>query len=213
MDNKELKEVGKAIGMDNIEIIDKDNGEFNFSCLMCGQCCKDRDDILLSPYDVFKLSKGLKISSVDFVKKYCDVHLGNTSNLPVVTLKFKKGIGYTFCPFLKYKDKLYKCMVHEYKPSVCALFPLGRLYKSNEADISEIQYIVQPNVCNCDKEERHSVKEWLSNFDINDSEQAHIDWSNCVIYLQKAINLYKVFYKFGKNTRDFSHEMNCRVLV
>ena len=146
------------------------------------------------------------MSSLELLKKYCNVYLGETSNLPVVTIKFKEGINYTFCPFLKFKDNLYKCKVHEYKPSVCALFPLGRISRGNKisGDIIDLQYIVQPNVCSFNKKEQHTVKEWLSSFGIENSEQAFIDWSNCVLHLQHTMNLEKVFHdkKINKNLQN-----------
>ena len=53
MNNEELKEIGRETGMKNIEIINKNDGVFNFSCSVCDECCRNRDDIMLSPYDVF----------------------------------------------------------------------------------------------------------------------------------------------------------------
>ena len=30
---------------------------FKFNCTLCGKCCKDREDILLTPRDIFRLAK------------------------------------------------------------------------------------------------------------------------------------------------------------
>lgn len=44
---------------------------FMFHCTMCGDCCRNRDDILLNSKDLFNLAKGLKIAPKDVVEKYC----------------------------------------------------------------------------------------------------------------------------------------------
>ena len=31
---------------------------FRFHCNVCGQCCKNRDDILLNPYDLYRIANG-----------------------------------------------------------------------------------------------------------------------------------------------------------
>lgn len=52
---KELKEqLGyEEIGLDDI---------FVFHCTQCGKCCIHREDILLSPKDLFHIAKKLKIT-------------------------------------------------------------------------------------------------------------------------------------------------------
>ena len=32
----------------------KRNEKFNFACVQCGVCCRNRDDILLNPFDVYR---------------------------------------------------------------------------------------------------------------------------------------------------------------
>ena len=52
--------------MENMRIgIDE---EFKFSCTQCGKCCMNREDIICTPKDVFRISKKLGISTYDFIK-------------------------------------------------------------------------------------------------------------------------------------------------
>ena len=30
---------------------------FQFRCTQCGECCKHREDILISPFDLFRLTR------------------------------------------------------------------------------------------------------------------------------------------------------------
>ena len=54
---------------------------FKFHCDQCGKCCTHRDDIILSPMDIFKMARELKISPVDFYHQYCVFHIGDNSSL------------------------------------------------------------------------------------------------------------------------------------
>ena len=89
---------------------------FSFHCTQCGKCCIHRTDIILSPRDIFKMAKELKLSNADFLRKYCSMHIGPTSRIPVITLR---PVGKDDrCPLLKNN----KCSVHKVKPSVCGMF-------------------------------------------------------------------------------------------
>ena len=74
---------------------------FEFACVQCGECCRNREDILLNPFDIFR---------------------------PVYEFGTDKVIG-TRCPFLGQKDGLHFCRVHKDKPFVCFSYPLGRIQK------------------------------------------------------------------------------------
>ena len=40
---------------------------FQFHCTQCGLCCVNREDILLSPMDIFKMSKELGMTHTQFL--------------------------------------------------------------------------------------------------------------------------------------------------
>ena len=96
---------------------------FRFHCKQCGKCCINREDILLNPKDLYNISKELGLAPRDTIAHYCEVYLGQNSRIPIVRLKPRGSIKR--CPLLR--DR--KCSVHNAKPTVCALFPLGRSIK------------------------------------------------------------------------------------
>ncbi len=121
---------------------------FEFACVQCGECCRNREDILLNPLDIFRLCKAKEMTVVEFFKKYCELYPGESSKLPVAIIKFRpvydfnnRVIG-TRCPFLGKKDELYFCRVHKDKPFVCFSYPLGRIQKDN----TKAEYILQTGV-------------------------------------------------------------------
>lgn len=53
---------------ENFDSMKRDmNDTFRFHCTQCGKCCINREDILMSPQDVFKAAQALQMTPHDFV--------------------------------------------------------------------------------------------------------------------------------------------------
>lgn len=141
---------------------------FRFHCTACGQCCKNREDILLNPYDLYRIANHLNVEMGHVVQDYCVWYIGQTSKLPVVAVNIK-GV----CPFLENK----RCRIHAAKPTVCALYPLGRAGTEDG-----IRYLVQDVNCGTTEEE-HTVREWLAGYGLEDSEEWFIEWQKTILPL------------------------------
>lgn len=152
--------------------------KFNFRCDQCGNCCKNRVDILLSPFDLCRMAQALENSIPDVLVKYVDIYIGDTSKVPLVSLKMREDNGK--CPFL---DENNRCGIHANKPVVCALFPLGRCASRGEEN-TDIFYILQPTDCG-DKTESHTPREWLGKFDLEESEQWFSIWQDIVMEISE----------------------------
>ena len=48
---------------------------FPFHCTMCGKCCINREDILLTPRDVYNMAKELEITTKELFETYCELSL------------------------------------------------------------------------------------------------------------------------------------------
>lgn len=154
---------------------------FKFHCTMCGKCCINREDILLSPRDIYNMSKELGIKPEEMFEQYCEVYVGQDSRVPIVRLKPRGSVKR--CPLLKNR----KCMVHKAKPTVCAMFPIGRCIiadnqKKGLHDISKthIQYIFNNPGCG-DISEAHTVREYLESFGISVGDDFFLKWQQAVL--------------------------------
>lgn len=86
-----------------------------FVCKKCGVCCKKQKVVLLTVYDIFRVSRHIGMSPNDFFKRYCTKSTKfNSDGLKRFYLRADGG-----CPFLK--DNL--CSIQEIKPVVCAQNP------------------------------------------------------------------------------------------
>ena len=154
---------------------------FEFGCLQCGECCRNRHDILLNPYDLFRIAKYLKKTISDVIDKYCEVYIGKDSKMPVVRAKPK--IYNDVCPFLRNG----KCSIHDAKPTVCALFPLGRAASPD----GTMKYFIQDVNCGANRKPV-KVKDWIDFFHLKESEEPSEIWSRTLVRLYLGKRKYKI---------------------
>lgn len=204
-----LKRVKQQYG-ENTTIL-KPNEEFKFTCTACGECCKDRtgaNSIILSPYDMFNLQKNLNVKLRELLDKHVTISIGSNSGLPIAYLRSKTSLvtGETLCTFLKKQDGAYRCSVHQFKPVVCSLYPLGRLTAFDKNSNERIlHYLYLGGDCsNENKENIHNntIDKWVKNREI--TERVFIDFSIEVSNLLKIINLQNFFdsEKISINTKQ-----------
>lgn len=177
----------KYIGEHLEEMLIGPDEKFRFHCTQCGKCCINREDILLNPKDLYNIAATLSISQEEAVKQYCETYMGGTSRLPIVRLRPQGSIKR--CPLLK--DR--KCMVHKAKPTVCAMYPLGRCLAISQDTMSRIetaelkpQFILNEVDCG-DNAEEHTVREWLESFGIPVEDQYYIRWQRIAMLASKVI--------------------------
>ncbi len=136
---------------------------FAFSChkkLACfNSCCRNKD-LLLTPYDLLRLKKALKIHSDELLTSYTLYRLDPGSGFPVISLKMQDDSKKN-CPFLSPEG----CSVYEDRPTACRLFPLGRATGVNK-DPSDRQeeffFLLDIPGCLGIKEKRQiSIEAWL----------------------------------------------------
>jgi hypothetical protein len=186
------EEAAKAMAEGKIQIM-QPNDKFQFGCKVCGDCCRNRDDILLSPYDMYNMSKALNMSCQDILDKYCNVYLGSGSKMPIVQVKFKEPLGYTVCPFLKKKDGCFKCDVHDRKPFVCAAFPLGRMSSFNTKTGEMESGMYFNGACNYHEKQEHTLQEWIDKFNLTPGIKAGELFHKFMMDISQKYDL-KAFY-------------------
>ena len=185
MDIRKLAAEGRTEEIEQ-QLMDLDS-EFRFKCRKCGKCCKHQDTILFNPGDIFNIARKLHMTPEAVIKEYAETYIGSASRIPVVHM-VPHGQN-AACPFLK--DGL--CSIHDCKPTVCALFPLGRvvlnaeaLEKGLEDGQVEVKYIL--NDIDCGSRKRvNTVREWLARFGIPEHDDFFLLWSRLTAMLRRMI--------------------------
>ena len=172
--DKRLQEIAENFDKMKIGLDDT----FKFHCTECGKCCTQREDIMLTPRDVYNMAKELQMTPSNMIQEYCEVYIGHDSRFPIVRILPRRAIRR--CPFLK--DR--KCSIHKAKPTVCAMFPIGRAIKaeSGKLDVEKlkelgIQYILQPITCG-DDSETFTVRQYLEMFGLSIDDPFFFEWQS-----------------------------------
>ena len=50
---------------------------FKFHCTMCGKCRINREDILLTPRNMYNLAKELSMTPQEVMNTYCETYIGS----------------------------------------------------------------------------------------------------------------------------------------
>ena len=189
MDIRKLAEENHAEEIGR-QLMDMDS-EFRFKCRKCGKCCTHQHTILFNPRDIFQIARKLQITTAQVIDEYAEAYIGSSSKIPLVHM-VPRGKN-EVCPFLV--DGL--CSIHDCKPTVCALFPLGRVAvnktaleggsENNNPEIElEIKYMLNDTDCGSRKRV-NTVREWLARFEIPEHDEFFLLWSELTIKLHAAI--------------------------
>ena len=133
-------------------------------CKNCSWCCEDMcDTIFLDPYDIYALCKGIGKEYKELIdENYLEIGLNNLVSMPHIK---DRGNG---CGFLTENKR---CSVHDFRPGICRLFPLGRYYHDDT-----FSYILQTRGCSAEVHDEVKVRDWLEIEDLEKYEEYVLKW-------------------------------------
>jgi len=149
---------------------------FEFNChpsVSCfTQCCQNIT-IVLTPYDVLRLKKGLGISSDEFLEKYALIIPKKKRLIPLVILEMKKEDKK--CPFVSQEG----CIIYDDRPWACRMYPL------DVNDDGTFSLITDVSQCMGLKEnDIWRISDWLKDQGITPYEEMNEYFSSLTIQLQ-----------------------------
>ena len=147
---------------------------FCFGChsvLECfTRCCHDVN-IMLTPVDVLRLARHLKMTTQEFLDAHTLTPIAKDLYLPVVMLRLRddddKG-----CPFL---DAERGCGVYEDRPWACRMYPLGMAIPPARAGVEPrpIHFLFEDDYCDGGgQKEEWTGASWRDNQGVTDREDA-----------------------------------------
>jgi len=154
----QLDQGKRNIPIDHILL--KLDGKFRFLChrgLQCfTQCCKDVN-LFLTPYDILRMKKRLKLSSSEFLHRYTTTVVGKDWGLPAVVLKMKDDENKS-CPFVAPEG----CAIYEDRPWSCRSYPLQPAgSKKYDRQGKEFYTIIRKPFClGFDEDKKWTVRKW-----------------------------------------------------
>src|SRR4030042_84137 len=141
------------------------NDSFSFNCykeLECfNKCCRDIN-LFLTPYDILRIKRRLKIPSSEFLKIYTFPLFPEEVGHPVILMKMVPDETKN-CPFVSDEG----CMIYDDRPWSCRSFPLEAVTENTDPEFE----LVKRDFClGFTGNKNYSGKKWRDNKKIRSDE-------------------------------------------
>ncbi len=144
-------------------------------CNGCSKCCTDTGCmIVLDSYDMKLMKKGLHMSFNELLN--C-----GAIKLGVVDGIVLPGLGTDENGACNLLDKKGRCSIHKYRPGICRMFPLARIYH----DDGSFSYFLQKDECDRRTGENVKISDWLGYDDIKTYEKEVREYHDRLIDLRE----------------------------
>lgn len=184
-------------------------------CEGCSACCRGMGNtIVLDPLDVHRISTALGAKFEEILIDKIDLNVVDGLILPNLRMD---GEGES-CVFLNSQGR---CSIHDARPGICRLFPLGRYYENRS-----FQYFLQTNECRKENRSKIKVKKWIDTPELEKYQKFITDWHYFLKDIQemlqkmedearrKEISMYILtsFYVIGyQEDEDFYQQVQQRM--
>lgn len=146
-------------------------------CKGCHKCCTGMgNSVLLDPYDVYRMQRGLGKGLAQLLaEEAAELNVAEGVILPNVKMAGKEER----CAFLNEEGR---CGIHEHRPGVCRLFPLGRYYEKGD-----FRYFLQTGECKDANRSKVKVSKWIDTPDQGRNHEFICKWHSLVNDLEDAV--------------------------
>lgn len=146
-------------------------------CRGCSACCRGMGaSVILDPLDCCRLTIQLQQSFEELLSME-KLELNVVDGLVLPNLKMQGQEER--CGFLNASGR---CEIHAFRPGICRLFPLGRLYEGDR-----FRYILQTKECANKNRGKIKVRKWIDVPDAERYEQYLSDWHACRKLVQENL--------------------------
>lgn len=134
-------------------------------CEGCSACCKGMgNSVVLDPYDVWRLTRGLGVTFSEMLGKQLMLSVVDGLILPSLNMENQTGA----CPFLNTEGR---CSIHAFRPGICRLFPLGRYYHDGG-----FSYVLMTGECKIENRSKIKIDKWLGEPNLKAYEKFILQW-------------------------------------
>ena len=156
----DLREISDGKLYRSQDLVRADTG----GCEGCSSCCRSMEQtIVIDPYDMYRFQKIEGFVLSDLLAGHARLIAADGLILPVLTMQ-EDGDA---CSFLNEEGR---CSIHEARPGICRLFPLGRYYEGGS-----FRYFLQVHECDHERT-KVRIRKWLDTPDFSQYEQFVNTW-------------------------------------
>ena len=146
-------------------------------CKGCHACCTGMGQtVVLDPYDIWRLETGLSKGLEELLKEE-KLELSVVDGVILPNLKMAGEDER--CGFLGADGR---CKIHAFRPGICRLFPLGRIYEDGG-----FSYFLQVHECKKTARTKVKVKKWVDTPDLKRYDAYIRDWHYFLKELERIL--------------------------
>ena len=162
-------------------------------CAGCSSCCRGMgQSIVLDPYDIYHLQAVTGQTFGQLMQEKLELHVEDGLILPSIRMQDDSDL----CGFLGGDGR---CVIHDHRPGLCRLFPLGRNY-----DESGLQYFLLEDACRKQNRTKVKIRKWLGIEALPQYECFLITWHDLRRKVQEQIA--------KRQEDDFTQKINIKFL-
>lgn len=145
-------------------------------CQGCFSCCQGMgSSVTLDPYDMWQLNSFGKMGFEQLFGTFIELHAEDGLIFPNLKMAGEKET----CAFLNDEGR---CSIHAFRPGLCRLFPLGRMYTEDG-----FSYIHQIHECKKADKTKVKIKKWMEISDLTKYEQYVKRWHDFTAVCKDAL--------------------------
>jgi Fe-S-cluster containining protein len=153
--------------------------KFRFRChkdIKCFTKCCSNINILLTPYDIVRIKKRLKLSSEEFLEKHTYMEVDDKSKQPLVRLRMLDDDDKK-CPFVTSEG----CTIYTDRPANCRYYPIGQgtLRKEGEkGPVNEEFYFLirEPHCLGYEEDKEWTIESWRIDQEVDLYDEINREW-------------------------------------
>ena len=163
-------------------------------CEGCHKCCTGMgNSVLLDPYDVYRLQKGLaKGLNRLLAEEAAELNVVDGVILPNLKMAGREER----CVFLNEEGR---CSIHSVRPGLCRLFPLGRYYEDYG-----FRYFLQSGECPAPNRSKVKVSKWIDTPRQASYQGFLCRWHGLLKRLEKTV--------YGREDSEIAKQLNLVML-
>jgi len=146
-------------------------------CHGCSACCKGMgNSIVLDPYDLYRLQVGTgKELSAFLTVNEMELQVVDGLILPNLAMNIESEK----CNFL---DEAGRCSIHPFRPGICRLFPLGRIYEDGD-----YKYFLQVHECPSPNKSKVKPSKWIDTPENGKYHNFLLQWHDLRMEVQEMV--------------------------
>lgn len=161
------------------------DSKIKFRChpkVSCFTACCGNINITLTPFDILRLRKHLKMNAPDFIHQYTTPIFLEKTDMPGVRIKLNEE---NRCPFVTPEG----CTVYESRPTTCRYYPVGMANfhersdedAENATDQQFFFLIKEPHCKGHEESKEWTIREWRQDQGVDLCDDMNKDWMALVM--------------------------------